>query len=112
MNNIAMVLLQIAILLLQLCGSNSFVPIHPHGASAPSARLRPTSTGMAMKSAFATIFSGEPTERAKSLPHRSILSRSVVYSPFTESAIPFDTLLPPVTSTEQTAIVVFLRSLG
>jgi hypothetical protein len=110
-NNYAMTLLKVAILLLHIYWSNSFVPIRPNGATVPSA-ARTTLTKVAMKSAYATIFSGEPTERAKSLPHRAILSRSVVYSPLTETAISLDTLLPPVTSSESTAIVVFLRSLG
>jgi hypothetical protein len=59
-----------------------------------------------------TVFSGEPTERAKTLPHRSIVSSSVVYSPTTREAIALDTLLPPITAKSQTSIVVFLRSLG
>jgi hypothetical protein len=59
-----------------------------------------------------TIFSGEVPERAKSLPHRAILSQSFVYTPGSGKKVLLDDLLSPISSIKQTSIVVFLRSLG
>lgn len=76
---------------------------HPYS---PISTCIPTSTAL-----FTTLFSGEPTERARiSINHRQVIRKLPLTSIYGEPVL-FDNLIGPP-STLQPSIVVFLRSLG